>query len=207
MAHTIGDIIYNAIIGKCEGQTIMNTWHYRVAASQSTNTDQQDNLNLASYLRQQFEGAGSLNTYFACLPTNYLSSEVRSQKIFPARSMAGISSVLAAGTFGGVANALNVCAVMYKKGTRGTRHSQGSMHIGPIGVNGMNLGDLDGGLQANVILFGQALRTQIVIPGIVATYVPIIYNPGQLPNYDDIFTVGCANTVRTLRRRTKGHGI
>lgn len=207
MAHQVGDIIEMAYVGQCEGQRVMNVWHYVVLSSTSQASDIADNASLAGYIKAMNSEGQITHEYLDCLPSNYNLDYVRAQKIAPTRSQHARSLAGFAGTSGFVANNTNTCAVITKQGQTGTRRAIGSMHLGPLPEGSMDLGFISETQIQRIDNFIQQFRNQQTVPVNNITYRPVIYNPGATPNHQFISGYLYQTEIRIVRRRTVGQGI
>lgn len=206
MGHAVNDIVEVSYRGQCEGQLILNIWHYQVSGSTSQSSDIADNTTLAQFLRAQTQEFQITKEYLDLHPINYTLDFVRAQKIWPTRSRYGQSFSGLAGFWPTVSNNTNTAATITKQGTGGNRWSTGSIHIGPIAQDGHDRGNLTDPIMAAMDSFAQAYRLTFTTPANNITYRPVIYNPGRTPNFELVLALLYQPEVRTMRRRTLGLG-
>lgn len=207
MGHQVGDVCQISLIGTCENQRILNIFHVRVVSSQSAQADHTDNMDLAQYYAGMLMPIGALGGINACMAKNYTLSTIRAQKIFPIRSAFMDAPASLPGTALTDANAINISAVITKRGTKGTRKAQGSLHIGPVPSGGLQLGYLEVQHRTALQLFANEWMKEFTNPLQLIRYRPCIYNRTDNPPWDDILAVSVQDTARAMRRRTVGLGV
>jgi len=204
----IGDKFLITAVGRLAGQTIMNTFWYRL-----TNVGAFSNLLLLyDAINARWAAAGGmqealLNAY----PENLVYLDTWVQRVAPIRIMKNVYPVIEGGNQVAATTA-NIQASIEKRGELAIKQAIGANRI-PISADAVNA--VDGLIPAGALktaLGGLAEEIKVEITGVemgTANLRPIIYqplnNPGFL-NYEIVRTT-VMETVRVIRRRTVGLGI
>lgn len=191
--------------GTCHGQRILNTFHYRINAMSGTPTVE----DVANAMYTEMTDTGKLvEDFLAVMPQNYTLSQVWIQQLTALRSA---KQIYANGTIGSLAVdavTANVATVITRRGAGGTRRDVGSLHL-LVPPTSTYL--VDGEITSTYATAVAPLVTQVqqaitVLSGGVS-FGPVLYHPGQTPNYTPIDAAFIQDSARVMRRRTLGLGI
>lgn len=206
MPHAVGDIILVTWRQLCLSQRFINTQHYRVVSSSSSNSDTADSVSFADHLAGLDGVAELIGVWKAELSEDWKLDDVRVKKISPSLSAYAQSEIDDIGLVANPCNTPNVAAVVTKRGTGGTRRSIGSLHFGGFTSDRF----LQGNVTASVIAWWENLEPlwsanqTVASTGII--YQPVIYNPGESVNWQSIFEWTLQGEARVMRRRTLSVG-
>jgi len=203
--------------GTLFGQTVMNTFHYRLDAAGGV-------LGTAGAFLDDFNGAldvagGFYTKYVDCLPPQLSAISADLQWIDRDRFVKRTFSVAAAGTFVHTPTTANLSACIELRANIADRRSIGTKHIPGLGGNAVAAGLLTGGLTAQLEAFVAECCLDVAAAG--RTMRPIVFGRARLgytdrhgvvhppipTSYREIVSGTVQTTARVLRRRTVGLGI
>jgi len=209
MATTVGDIYEVAAVGRCFGQRIILTHHYRLAAINPSVSENAASISLLNGVRDGAGGGDVLESlYLDCLPNNYELQYWRAQLIDPVRFAYVSADRTVTGTHVTQCQTANLSAGVTLRSNRAGRKEHGTKKIGPTpeGIDVSNNGMWDAGYIAKLNLLGGSLVSDVVDALLGATWNPVIYNRGSTPAYAPALTWFVSPEVRTMHRRTVGVG-
>jgi hypothetical protein len=144
--------------------------------------------------------------YLACLPPQYTMTDMRAQKLNPARSAyVSLATPATVGTHASPATVANDSAALTLRTPLAGRKFYGTKHIGPIPDAASAAGLLTGAYKTILGLFGADLIAPLV-PGGVGGYLAncVLNMPTLIGTFTTNFIVG--DQSRVQRRRTVGIG-
>lgn len=197
-------VVLVSAVGNCNGQRIINTFHYRMDSAPSASIDYQ--LYLDALAAELISGTGLITAFRAALPANYTIEKLRIQPVFPTRMRYNSTSLVLSGTFPGgfLATAQNQAASVKRVSGR----------IGPAGVGRVQMvapeQQASGGFFVDVnnylsklADFGSKFLDVITTITPAMTWVPVLYGPAySFAGLDDLIDWEVEPTVRTMHRRT-----
>jgi hypothetical protein len=199
-------IIEAAYVGECNGQTVMNIFHYRVE-TQSSIADVGAEVLVFRQAFGSLGGGSMLAAYLLCMPTNYTLTRVTAQPIYPTRYRRNTQGNEVAGTGSAAALTSNLQASITLTTDLAGRNQNGGKRLLLPGD-----GFLDGNLvDAQFDALG-TLGAAMILP-VTAGSGGGIYNaclfhrPPSVGQYTDITGFIVQRSVRVMRRRTVGLGI
>lgn len=206
MALPLNAVIEAAYVGRCNLQTIMSVFHYRVA---NISTIQGTNEELEEF-RQRFGtlGVGSqLVNYLNVMPSNYTLTLVTAQAIIPFRSRKNVQSNSIGGTNANAASTSNLQASITLTTALGGRDQVGGKRLLlPDGTYEDGLVN-DQQQQLMYALGGNFVAPITAIQG-GGVYNPCIWHRAfPLNPPSDVVGFITQRTVRVIRRRTVGVGV
>lgn len=197
-------VILVTFFGNCNGQRIINTFHYRCSVANVPTTD------YSAYM-DAFTGVilGATNLvplFLACMPANYTLEKVRTQPVFPTRLRYISTPLTASGTFPGgfLCNAQNTAASIKRvSGAIGPKGVGRIQCVLPDGqASGGTLIDVNNYISALQDLGGQFLLN-VVTTTPTQTWVPTLFGPSYTSTgVNDLINWEVEDTVRTMHRRT-----
>ena len=203
----VGMVTALSFVGRCNGQRVLNTVHYRMAVAWSQATIQ---AYLAAFVNRIYiAGASDLTTPFLdCLSADYGLEKIRAQVIWPVRYRSYDFATALIGGQVGNSTAQNAAGVLTKKADLAGRSKIGSLHLGGLSQADYSAGLLTLGLKTRMATLGNALIQSVFDGANPGRNDPVIYHPGANanPKTDDIIEFFVQNEVRTQRTRTIGKG-
>lgn len=205
------------LISTLFGQTVMNTFHYRldlsggnVAAGSAFLSDFNDALNA---------GGGLFEQYILCLPTQALNIHADFQWIDPDRFIKRTFVVNPTGGAAHVCTTPNLAAVLELRGNIASRRSVGTKHLPGLGGTAVAAGIVQAELRAQIQELGDQAVLDVAVGG--RTMRPIVFGrarpsytkpdgtvvPALPKSYKDVTGYVDQATARVMRRRTVGLGI
>lgn len=196
-------VVLVTFMGNCNGQRIINTFHYRAATAPLPGTPYD------SYMNRLFIGlngiGGLIQRFIDCMSANYTLEGVRLQPVYPTRQRYIYYPLLLSGNFPVfLATAQNSAASIKRV----------SNVVGPSGVGRIQMvipeQQASGGVVVDVNGYVTALQTLggQFLPAIVTatptmTWNPCLYGPGYVTTgVCDLVNWQVEDTVRTMHRRT-----
>jgi len=208
MAMAIGDIIEFSILWEYFSDKYMNVLHFRKTTAQTVPTDVPTELD---QINTKFlaGGAGSLFTSVrAVVAQNVTMGFVRSQQIWPLRSVAEQANVGVPGAVGNDTATGNIAATITKRTQNAGRKMVGSFHTPglPDGTYINGVIQRPSAFYTALLDLGDALEANIVTTQ-GGVYEPVLFHRNdQPPTATRLFSTIVQDTVRTMRRRTVGVG-
>jgi len=206
MPIAVNDIIQTTVVGRKDGQEILNMFYYRCTVAPSTGTPAE---NLSALLAHLWEvDAGVLEpSWLNCLPDDYNLRMVRGQVVAPARSAYVEYLVVDNGEINGnQLDTANLAWVFVKQTELAGRRGRGVTHMLLPATTWFANGELAAeGAGERTTLVNTIPLTVVVVAG--GTYEPVIYHPGFSPAFSRITHCTIKQEVRTMSRRTVGRGI
>lgn len=200
----IGDKYLLTFVGELHGQTIMNTWWYKLKTMVGAPTKGAVALDLAV----RVSAAGQMRDAFlgAC-PGGYTLNEIWSQPIYPTRFAKQILTPALAGTSTFASEAQNLAAVITRRGVPAARWAISSLHVpSPTVAAWVLSGSLTAAAKAVLTTLATFCSDPVTtLAGHVLT--PVIPRGPAAGDGVDIEQAFVQTSVRVMRRRTKGLGI
>lgn len=206
MALQTGDIVLMSFEGKCFGQTIIYTQHYRInGAGNPTTTLTQDWLEVMSLINGG--GEDDLITHYKDLYSNeYTLFGVRLQRIFPIRSAFFRTAIVdGGGTFVGQTGTASGSAALTFRTEKAGRDQISNKKLGPVPEEAQLEGLLTAAYQAEVKVFGDQQMRELVLPVASVDMIPVVYHAGTHAT-DDYASFEVQAEVRSMSRRVVGRG-
>ena len=202
-----GDIIQYTLRARYMGQTILNTWMFRVTQFEPAGVDYEDSLE--AVMMGFNEPAGLIEDLQALTVNTYSFIEHRMQRVYPTRNRAVTIGISEAGGLSPPGVQVNTAAVVTKLGNTAGRFAVGSWHqTGFPATDFLQTGLVETTIKEALVLALEPLANVILVPGFTGTSLqPILWSykvPARVTPIQDI--VG-QDTVRVMRRRTVGLGI
>jgi len=203
-----GDIVQAVIRYRCENQVMMNVLHYRarVGVADAEYFAIMDELGEALSLS---EATGIVTQMLPLLGPNVKVEEIQCQRIFPNRSPYLSYSVLAFGTHADDCDALNVSAVITKRGEKAGRGKAGTFHLGGIASTTYALGQMTTASRTLLLALADKINDPQLTAGGDSLFEAVIFDADGTvgTNYNPIVSCVPQSTLRVVRRRTVGLGI
>lgn len=203
-----GNIAQVTIECQCEGQTLLNVLHYRAKIGLPT----EDYFLSMSHLEEAIaEGSGSgivpAMTPLVGLNVQFVACTV--QRIAPARSPLLRVNIDTPGGSGAGCDAINVAAVITKRGEVPGRGKSGTFHLGGLARDTYLHGVMTEASLEFLATLADKLNDEQVASGTTFVWEPVIFNPGgeSIGSAQLIVFCGASRTLRVMRRRTIGYGI
>lgn len=192
--------------GRCFGQTIILTHHYRCEGDYNAVTtvaadldDIKTNISLA--------GANDIMTsYLACLPPQYTLEELRTQRLKATRSAYRVTTF--AGVVGTNVNPATVScdsAAITLRGDLAGRSRVSVKKVGPCPDGASAAGLITAPYTALLQAFASKLITAFLPIGSGSLLIPIVPHP-DLINFDVLNNFRVGTTSRVMLRRVVGRG-
>jgi hypothetical protein len=159
--------------------------------------------NVADFFKTAAAGS-PMTTLAACIASDVLFTDVRAQKINPARSVFRTSVPgIPNGTWSTPATTGNIAGVGTLRTAQAGRDQIANKHIGPIGSSAYSSGVLTTAFRIPMTAMLVAMITQQNVPsnGGVITVAPTIYHRSSATSTDAI-SAFLSDRVGTMRRRT-----
>lgn len=205
-ALSLGDNVLLTINGEVYGQRIMSTFGYVVSAI----TGAPDDFTVFNELNVALSAAGELYAkYKLCCPNQYTPGAIWMQVIRPVRYLKRVFTNLSGDTFRDTnCYQANVCAVLLRRGSLGNRRNISTLHI-PCGTDVDSLVEavLTEGMETAVNNLGVKVKTTYTTTTGAVEFSPSILNGPLHTDVTPITVCQAQETVRVMRRRTKGIGI
>jgi hypothetical protein len=203
-----GDIIELTFWGRCFGQRILLTHHYRWEGT--SNPAIPTSTSLTELLALVKDGGTSdiVSYYKSVLGLPYTYEFTRAQVIDPVRS-AYVSDNADAGPAlnPGTTNVGNQTLVLTFRTEGAGKKQRGNKHIGPIPVTGFTNGMIANAFVPLMDDLGSQMLKRITSATPPGEYAPIIYHgKNDNPGYTAITNYIIQTTARVQRRRTVGLG-
>lgn len=205
----VGDVVEVTYEGTLSSQTILSVLHLRVTTAPSGGTSAEVQLlDLANWLADKTVNA-FLAKYLLAAANNFSMYQVRTQKIYPARTIFATSLVNEPGAFAFPATTPNLAASIEKKSLTVGRKGIGRLQFGPVPNTQMSGGYLDPGYMANELTDLADTMIGAITAGTtyVGTYRVCLPAAAGGGSAYDLFDAYPKETVRTMHRRTVGLGI
>lgn len=203
---TNGDMALVTFRGVLCGQTIMNTFGYRVQSLTGTPTI----TTWATALKNALIAGGGLKSRFlGCCPTVYELQELWVQIIAPTRYSADKFALNEFGIYpDSEALTANVSSVITRRGDYANRSNVSTLHV-PCGTNDvmLNNGFITQDLKDALTLLSAQIILPVTTAGTVSTVIPVIPSGGVPAAAVNITKAFPMDTARVMRRRTVGLGI
>jgi len=209
MPADVGDIYQIAAVGRAFQQRVILTHYYRLSAIDPDVSDTAARDSLVLGVSDGVGGGDVLeSTYLALLPPEYELDYWRGQLISPNRMAYVNYNRDMPGTHADSARTVNLGAALTLRTDEAGRKEHCTKHIGPVPESAavMVAGEFSAAYKALCVTFIGSLLSQVIDAAIGATWDPIIYNPGTVPNYGVPVNGFVGDTVRVQRRRTVGLG-
>lgn len=203
MALATNDVIQVSFRGTLYGQRILNILHYAVVSAPSGSTiDQLEGL--ANSMANNTGSVQPVAKLLAVLSTDFTLDDVRTQVVYPTRTL---YTQIASGATGAVemtAGTANMAVSILKRGVDGGRKGVGRMQIAGVPQGQAALGKWDfSGVLTDWADLRAALAASFTSASPVVTMTPVIYNPtGAGLKFQAIWSWTQEDTVRTMHRRT-----
>jgi len=200
-----GDNILVTMVGNMVGQTIMNTFYYRVTQAPGTLLQQADVLESLDNL---LNSAGNLfPKVLAAIPPEYSFEASWLQVVFPGRYVAYKFPEVASGQGDAPGITANLAGVVVRRTDKAGRDQVGTLHVlVGSGDEGVLNGRVGGATKVALDALAASLPTSYTVSGY--TFRPVLTpfnNPdGSAKWIDSAFA---QDTARVMRRRTVGLGI
>lgn len=201
-----GDIIETQVRGRCFGQRIILTEHFRVLGSFPEGNSVATDLKQISTDFLAGEARAFIPVYLAALPPQYIAEEVRAQRIWPERA-AYQSTVLTdlVGTNANAATVANDAAAVTMRTQLSGRRFLGTKKIGPVPDAVSSAGLI---IDAYILLLA-AIATKMqgswVPPASGSLLQPVIWHR-DIFTFTEIRGFAIGKSSRVNRRRTVGIG-
>lgn len=216
MSYDPGSIVEVRIKYDVNDQKCFNVLHYFAEGSAPGVDIDTIQLAFGQYLSEDIDGR-LVREMREIMSSGVQVEEVQVQQVFPTRIRSSVTEVNDVGQIASPADAQNVAAVIEKHGAFANRKNIGSFHLGGLPVSSFSNGELTNAFHLSLVALGNLLKNAIIVPGVTgATYTPCILNKEPVPGSDPVRyvisggteIVGCVamETLRTMRRRTKGVG-
>lgn len=200
------DIVTVTIDGRKDAQTILNMFHYRVAAAPSSGTVSDNIRALIDHLWDDPAGTW-LTPFLTLMPDDYTLRAVRGQRVAPTRSSYIEKLIQAEGLVAfEPSQTSNLTWVFIKQSETAGRWAQSPTHMLLASTGWMSNGELNNVTGPERAVF-MALVPQNVVPGDGSTWEPVIFNLGRVPNFVKITHVTERQEIRVMRRRTVRVGV
>lgn len=199
-------VVLASFVGNCNGQRIINTFHYRLSTAPTVGVQYDSYMNK---LFLQMNAAGAIIDRFCrALTADYTLEKVRLQPVYPSRQRYINYPLTVSGSFNSPSGVLSPNQNMASSIKRV------SNAIGPKGVGRIQMilpeRQSSGGFLVDVNGYKTALQTlggnfldqyTTVTPN--ATWIPTLYGPGYTTTgINDLVNWEVEDTVRTMHRRT-----
>lgn len=204
MALAINDIYSVQLRGDLLGQQIITSLHY---ATTVVGTAPSEGAYLAD-LADTIEASGALvplvDKYIAGAAQNYTLQTIRTQRVYPTRTVY-VEAISA--TPGGIvedANTSNIAASILKKTLLFGREGIGRMQYAPVPPSKMLHGEVTAAYASTELLdIANAMIMGITTTAFASTLVPCLYTPNQPPpKFAQLFSAQVKLSLRTMHRRT-----
>lgn len=202
-----GDIILVSVFGRCFGQRIMLTHHYRASGAGAPTVPTSAGLDAILDVLGPGGDVDLRAAYLACLPPDYEVDFARAQVVWPTRS----AFVTSEGWDGNGGNASgtessNQTGVITLRTENAGRDQISNKHIGPLPSAAQVNGFLSDPYEALLSTLANKLLQAFIVDDIDLTLTPVIYHRNKEPRYNALVGKRINDTVRTQRRRTVGLG-
>lgn len=201
----VGQIYLVTFKGTMAGQTLLNTFRYRLETlgTAITTADITTNMDLL------IASGGNLSPKFiGAVPPQYTLDERWYQCVSPSRIRKVIVNAALAGTFAGTGSTPNASVSIERFAEVATRHGVGRLQL-PAANDSANVtnGIINGpGYTGALAALAAQMILPLTLPTVGSTMKPVLQdlrNPGVF-NY--IIGASAKNTMRVMRRRTVGVG-
>lgn len=202
------DILEVRLLGRMNGQRLMNVLHYRLGVDGASVLEGDDVITAAA--TSAFENAGGILQILKAISNPAWTYEgALYQWIYTTRYTAvRRNNAAGPGSFAGTALPPNVSSTITKQSVHGTRHGIGSIHIGGMGLNDITVGMLTVARVENLAGLAELLTVDIPLPTVpnALELTPIILNKASPQLSLTWHTATIQNESRVQRRRTVGLG-
>jgi len=206
MPLAVNDIVQTTVIGRKDGQNILNVFHYRCSTAPSTGTPAENLSSLIVFLWEV--DTGYLEpAWLECLPNDYTLNAVRAQVVAPVRGAYVERLIVDDGDIDtNVLNTPNLTWVFVKQAELAGRRGRGTTHMVVPTTDWISNGELaaSGGASRDALV--ALMDDQITVPA-GGVFEPVIYHPGFSPSFSRITHCTIKQEIRTMSRRTVGRGI
>jgi len=197
-------VVLVSFIGNCNGNRIINTFHYRCAVVPAPATEY-DNFLDKLFLGINAAG-GIIPTFLDTQASNYTLEKVRIQPVYPDRLRYRNYLLLSSGTWAADSQTVNQTSACSIK--RVTNYV-GQSGVGRVQIlvpdgqfSGGNIVDVNGWI-AKANIFAVAMGDDVVTAAPVMTWKPCLYGPGYVTTgVYDVVDWEVETTIRTMHRRT-----
>jgi len=199
----VGDIVQVSFRGTLFDQRILNIFHYVVNVA-GTGTVVEQLSAFANGFIVDALGTNFQTEFLNCLAPSYTLDVVRTQRVYPTRSIYAQATADTPGTFATDTEVSNIAASILKR-----TETPGRMGIGRVQLAGIPTAAYENGSLSNAYLtgvltnFATDMVQSLTEPARGVTFVPCLYNPTAA---GDKFSVIVAATpqssIRTMHRRT-----
>lgn len=203
----VGQVYMVTSFGRLNGQTIINTFHYRLTEVATVPLTVWE---MYEALMEDLSAPDDLfDKLLDAVSTSFVQEKVRVQLLYPTRRMFRDFDGNGGGTRVGTALPQNVAASIGRKGDGIGRTGIGRVQIAGLIESDNNAGNLSAGAITVLQPLANQIGTSLALDGGGGLADPVIFSspPQGNPNYVVISQTQVQNTVRVMRRRTVGLGI
>jgi hypothetical protein len=199
----VNDIVAVSFRGTLFSQRILNIFHYVVSVA-GTGTVVEQLQAFANGFIVDALGCNFQTDFLACLAPSYVLDEVRTQRVYPTRSIYTTATADVPGTYATDTEVANIAASILKR-----TETPGRMGIGRVQLAGIPTAVYENGGLTNAYANGQLsnLATDMLFsltePARTVTYVPCLYNPSSTGEKFSVLSAATPQlSLRTMHRRT-----
>lgn len=200
-----GDFCLVTLVGRANGQTLMNTFPYRCSTFSGTPTQ---DAALEALFNALTDENDLVDKFLDCLSSTYELKNVWLQIIRPTRRRKISYAMLDTGTYAAVMDTSNVQASITRFGADANRRNIGGIRLPmPTSPDAMQGGVIAVDYKEVLVLLASQMIQPVTTVGAVATWIPQVGVPAPSASPIPAVASVAQDTVRVLRRRTVGLGI
>lgn len=201
MAIVINDVIRVTYWQRLFSQRVLTVLHMRCTTAPGAGTDDFTALNnLSQVLAAPTDPL--MSKWRALVAPDLLFDEVRSQKVYPSRSVYGSSAMGYTGTFAGTANTANIAASIEKRSSVPGRRGIGRVQMAGVPTVALVSGSFTSAYLTAVRTAWLEMLIAVASPVDGAVYQTCLWGGLQTGPSTDLIDVQAKDTVRTMHRRT-----
>lgn len=199
----LGDVVQVSFRGTLFAQRILNIFHYSVSVT-GTGTVAEQLQALANGFTIDALGPVFMTDFLACLGPSYTLDEVRTQRVYPTRTIYAVATADEPGTFATDTELPNIAASILKRTETPGRMGIGRTQLAGIPTAAYANGEVtDAYRTGQLASFALDMMQSLNEPARAVTYTPCIYNPtAPVDKFSPIVLTIPQRSLRTMHRRT-----